>query len=271
MSILFSPFNLNGLELKNRFVFSACEDNLATDRGWVTDRIINKNQRLAKGEVGLIISSHAAVHPLGRTKQRQLGIYSDDMIPGLTKLVDAVHLEEGKIIFQLGHAGVQAAEDVIGQRPFGPSASHKNDEINEDRIEEVVLAFAEGARRAAEAEADGIQLHAAHGYLINEFLSPFFNHRSDRWGGSEENRFRILRNIILEIEKQFPAGKPLIVKLNSHDYTPEEGITPPLAVRYAGRLAEIGIDGIEVSCGTSSISPWTLCRKQKEPGFRRRY
>ncbi len=260
MSILFSPFQLKNLELKNRFVFSACEDNLATDRGQVTDRIIGKMRRLAKGEVGLIISSHTAVHPLGRTKKHQLGIFSDEIIPGLRQLVDAVHRAGGKIIFQLGHAGAQAAGDTIGRRPLGPSASPKNDEIQNDQIAEVVLAFAAGARRAAEAGADGIQLHAAHGYLINEFLSPFFNHRNDPWGGSAENRFQFLRNVISEIRKEWPSDKVLIVKLNSNDHTPDEGITPSLAVRYAGWLAEMAIDGIEVSCGTSSLSPWNLCR-----------
>jgi 2,4-dienoyl-CoA reductase-like NADH-dependent reductase (Old Yellow Enzyme family) len=108
--------------------------------------------------------------------------------------------------------------------------------------------------------ADGIQLHAAHGYLINEFLSPYFNHRNDLWGGSEENRFRLLRSIVIEIKKIMQEEMPLIVKLNSNDYTPGEGITSSLAASYAKRLAALNIDGIEVSCGTSSRSPWNTCR-----------
>jgi len=259
MSTLFSPFNLNGLQIKNRFVFSACEDNLATDQGFVTDEMINKNRQLAKGEVGLIISSHITVHPLGRSRKNELGIYSDDMILGLKKLVNSVHNEGGKIIFQLGHAGVQTTEDAIGQLPLGPSASSKNSEMNEDQIKDVIFAFIRGAVRAMEAGADGIQLHAAHGYLINEFLSPYFNRRSDFWGGSEENRFRFLGSIIIEIKKVLPEGIPLLIKLNSNDYTPEEGIMPGLAVSYAKRLAELHIDGMEVSCGTSSRSPWNTC------------
>jgi 2,4-dienoyl-CoA reductase-like NADH-dependent reductase (Old Yellow Enzyme family) len=260
MSILFSPFSLNRLQIKNRFVFSACEDNLATDQGLVTDALINKNRQLAKGEVGLIISSHITVHPLGRARRYELGIYSDDMIHGLKKLVGAVHNEGGKIIFQLGHAGVQTTEEAIGQQPLGPSPSHKNNEMNEEQIQEVIFSFSEGAVRAMEAGADGIQLHAAHGYLINEFLSPYFNHRNDLWGGSEENRFRLLGSIIIETKKILPVGIPLIIKLNSNDYTPEEGITPALSVLYAKRLAELNINGMEVSCGTSSRSPWNTCR-----------
>lgn len=260
MSILFSPFSLNGLQIKNRFVFSACEDNLATDQGFVTDEMINKNRKPSKGGVGLIISSHITVHPLGRARKHELGIYGDDMIPGLKKLVDSIHNEGGKIIFQLGHAGVQTTEEVIGQLPLGPSSSQKNSEMDEDQIQDVILAFTRGAERAMEAGADGIQLHAAHGYLINEFLSPYFNHRNDLWGGPEENRFRLLGSIIIETKKMLPEQMPLIIKLNSNDYTPEEGITPGLSVSYAKRLAALNIDGMEVSCGTSSRSPWNTCR-----------
>lgn len=132
--------------------------------------------------------------------------------------------------------------------------------MNEDQIQEAILAFAGGAARSIEAGADGIQLHAAHGYLINEFLSPYFNHRSDLWGGSEENRFRFLGSIVTEIKKILPEGVPLLIKLNSDDFTPEEGITPALAVAYAKRLAQLKIDGMEGSCGTTSQSPWNMCR-----------
>jgi 2,4-dienoyl-CoA reductase-like NADH-dependent reductase (Old Yellow Enzyme family) len=260
MSILFSPFNLNKLKIKNRFIFSACEDNLPTEQGFVTDEIIKKDRRIAAGEVGLIISSHIAVHPLGRTRKRELGIYSDDMIPGLKNLVEAVHSKGSKIIFELGHAGIQATEKAIGQLPLGPSPSNKNNEMNENQIQEAIIAFAKGASRSIDAGADGIQLHAAHGYLINEFLSPYFNHRRDLWGGSEENRFRFLGSIVTEIKKILPEGVPLLIKLSSNDYTPEEGVTPELAVSYAKRLAQLNIDGIEVSCGTSLQSPWNMCR-----------
>jgi len=260
MSILFSPFNLAKLEIKNRFIFAACEDNLPTDKGYVTDEIMKKDRRIGAGEVGLIISSHMSVHPLGRSRKRELGIYSDDMIPGLKKLAEAIHGSGSKIFFQLGHAGIQTTKGAIGQLPLGPSPSSKNAEMTEDQIQETILAFARGASRSIEAGADGIELHAAHGYLCNEFLSPYFNRRGDLWGGSEENRFRFLGSIIMEIKKILPEGVPLLIKLSSNDYTPEEGITPGLAVAYAKRLAQLKIDGLEVSCGTSSLSPWNMCR-----------
>jgi 2,4-dienoyl-CoA reductase-like NADH-dependent reductase (Old Yellow Enzyme family) len=260
LSILFLPGNIAKCEVKNRFIFAACEDNLATDQGFVTDEIIKKNGQIARGEAGLIISSHITVHPLGRSRKRQLAIYSDDMLPGLKKLVEAVHGFGSKIILQLGHSGLQSNRDVIGQPPLGPSVLGNNAEMDEDQIQEVILAFTRGSQRAVEAGADGIELHAAHGYLIHEFLSPFFNRRNDLWGGSEENRFRFLHCIINELKKVLPEGMPLLVKHNSNDFTPEEGITPALAVAYAKRLFDLNIDGLEVSCGTAQYSPWNMCR-----------
>jgi len=258
MSILFTSFFLRSLELKNRFVFSACEDNLGSPDGFVTDAVIRKNKRLAQGEVGLIVSSHLFIHPWGRTRECQLGIHNDQTISGLNRLAKAVHGASGKIVFQLGHAGLGTKREAIGRSPLGPSGEES--EMDEESILETIRNFAVAAERAVTAGADGIQLHAAHGYLLNEFLSPFFNRRRDAWGGTEENRFRLLREVVVAVRKVIPATMPLLVKLNTHDHTPEEGITPPLAVSYARRLAGLAIDGLEVSCGTSAHSPWQMCR-----------
>jgi 2,4-dienoyl-CoA reductase-like NADH-dependent reductase (Old Yellow Enzyme family) len=129
----------------------------------------------------------------------------------------------------------------------------------ESEIEEAIHAFGQAAWRAVEVGADGIQLHAAHGYLINKFLSPFYNDREDGWGGSDERRFRFLREVVAVTRQAMPDGMPLLVKLNADDHTPREGITPPLARRYAGWLAELGIEGLEVSCGTGH-SYMNMCR-----------
>ena len=132
--------------------------------------------------------------------------------------------------------------------------------MNANQIQEVIQAFGFAAHRAVEADVDGIQLHAAHGYLINQFISPFFNHRKDEWGGSDTNRFRFLKEIILEVRKAIPEGMPILVKLNTHDYTPHEGITPSLAVTYAKWLSELKINGLEISCGSASYSFMNMCR-----------
>lgn len=251
MSILFTPGKIGSLELKNRFIFSACEDGAATMEGMITDSVIKRYRLIAMGDTGMIISSHLSVHPRGRTRMTQPGIYNNNMIPGLEELADTVHGHGAKIIFQLGHAGVQGP---YGEGPSGKKA------MDEDAICGVVESFIAAAGRAVEAGADGVQVHAAHGYLVNEFLSPFYNKRTDSWGGSKDNCFRLLGDIVSGIRKILPLNMALLVKLNSCDHTPEEGVTPELAGYYAGNLAVLGVDGLEVSCGTSISSPWNMCR-----------
>lgn len=254
MSLLFTPKKLGDLVIKNRFIHSACEDNMATEDGHVSDGIIDKLRRLARGEVGLIIWSHLCVHPSGRTKRFQAGIYDDDMINGLSRAVRVVHGENGKIAFQLGHGGRQASKQVTGQSLMVPAS------MTDAQIETIINAFKSAAERAVESGVDAIQLHAAHGYLLNEFLSPALNQRQDEWGGSDRNRFRIIKTIVLAVKSVLPRGFPLLIKLNTHDHSSEAGITPGLATRYAEWLKDLSIDGIEVSCGTSLGSPFTMCR-----------
>lgn len=267
MSILFTPKNIGNVELPNRFVNSATYEGTAQETGEASDELIERYVRLAKGGMGLIITGMMYVHPSGRAFKYQTAIHHDNMIRGLKKLVDAVHGAGGKIAFQLAHGGRQTTKDMIGRTPLGPS-SRGRDPINfvkpkemiEDEIMEMIQAFGAAVRRAVEAGADAIQLHAAHGYLINEFLSPFFNMRKDSWGGSEENRFRFLEEVLREVRGALPEGFPILIKLTTNDYTPKEGVRPPLAARYAGRLAELGVEGVEVSCGTTNYSYMNMSR-----------
>jgi 2,4-dienoyl-CoA reductase-like NADH-dependent reductase (Old Yellow Enzyme family) len=187
-----------------------------------------------------------------------MGIHNDEMIAGLSSLCDTVHQEGGCIVFQLNHAGRQTRKAVIGRTPLAPSARGRDPTffikpvaMSEQQIVEVIQAFGQAARRAVEAGADGIQLHAAHGYLLHQFLSPYLNVRDDAWGGSDENRFRLLKEVVLEVRRTLPADMPLLVKLSTHDHTPKEGITPQLALTYAQWLAKLGIDGLELSCGAA--------------------
>ncbi len=267
MSVLFTPIDFENVQIKNRFIHSATYEVMSQETGEVSDKLIKRYQNLAKGEVGLIIPGHMYVHPLGRSYKYQTGIHKHAMIPGLRKLVEAVHQEEGKIAFQLAHAGRQTTKAMIGQTPLGPSSKGRDPinfvkpkEMSEDQIQEVIHAFGIAANRAVEAGVDGIQLHAAHGFLINQFISPFFNHRKDEWGGSDKNRFRFLKEVILKVRKTIPVGMPVLVKLNTHDYTPHDGITPSLAVTYAKWLAELEINGLEISCGSAVYSFMNMCR-----------
>ncbi|MCJ7782551.1 MAG: NADH:flavin oxidoreductase [Desulfobacterales bacterium] len=267
MSILFTPIKLGNLQIQNRFIHSATYEAMALETGEVSDKLIKRYQNLAKGKVGLIIPGYMYVQQVGRSYKYQTGIHNDDMISGLRTLVEAVHQEGGKIAFQLVHAGRQTTKAMIGQTPIGPSSRGRDPinfvkpkEMSVEEIQDVIQAFGAAAKRAVRAGADGIQLHAAHGYLINQFLSPFFNHRKDKWGGSDANRFRFLKEVISEVRKALPRGMPILVKLNTHDYTPREGITPPLAVIYAKWLSDLEINGLEISCGSAIYSFMNMCR-----------
>ncbi len=267
MSLLFSPLKVGNLELLNRLVCSATYEGMAKKNGEVRDELIKKYVTLAKGDVGLSITGMMYVQPSGRCYKYQTGIHNDSMTKGLNKLVDAVHQEGGKIVFQIAHGGRQTTKSMAGQTPLGPSSRGRDPmnfvkpkEMTENEIQDVIKAFGSAACRAVQAGADGIQLHAAHGYLICEFLSPFFNVRTDSWGGSDENRFRFLKETYHEVKKSVPDDYPVFVKLSTNDYTPEEGITPSLSTKYAKWLVELGIDAIEVSCGSTNYSYMNMCR-----------
>ena len=267
MTTLFSPMKIGNVEIPNRFIASATHEGMAAKTGEVSDELIKRYERLARGGVGLSITGLMNVHASGRAYKNQTGIDDDSMIPGLQKLVDTVHQAGGKIAFQIAHSGRQTTKGIIGRTPLAPSSRGRDPvyfvkpkEMTEEEIMEVVVAFGAAARRAVEAGADGIQLHAAHGYLISEFLSPFFNIRTDSWGGSDENRFRFLKEIYNEVSGAVPEGYPVLVKINSNDFTPQEGTTPTLAATYSAWLAKLGIDAVEVSCGATNYSYMNMCR-----------
>ena len=257
MSVVFTPHKIGGLEIKNRFVHSATYESMAEETGRVTEDLINRYRQLARGGIGLITPGYLFIHPRGRASRFQTGIHRDEMIAGLKQLVEAVHQNDAKIMFQLAHGGRQVPRKLIGQAPLAPSRKgrdpvslNKAKKMEDPEIREVIQAFAEAAWRAAEAGADAVQLHCAHGYLINEFLSPFFNDRRDKWGGSDEGRFRFLEEIVVAVKKNLPDHIPLLAKLNTNDFTPKKGITPELAKKYVKWLVDLKIDGVELSCGT---------------------
>ena len=267
MSVLFTPINIGAVQIQNRFVHSATYEAMASETGEVTEGLIRRYRNLSKGAVGLIISGCMHVHPLGRAWRFSVGIHRDETVPGLRKLGEEVHQHGGRIVFQLYHGGMQTSKDLLGQTPIGPSPAVRNPvsfarprEMTPDDIEQAIEAFADAAGRAAEAGADGVQIHAAHGYLVNQFLSPFFNRRTDGWGGSDANRFRFLKEVVQRARKRLSGQMILLVKLSTNDYTPTEGITPSLAATYAKWLADLEIDGLELSCGTSLFSFMNMCR-----------
>ena len=273
MTKMFSPISIGHLTLENRLMHSATYESMSETNGEVSQALLERYQQLAKGGIGLIIPGHMNIHPVGKAGPRQTGIFSDDLIPGLKKLVSVIHEERGKVFFQLAHAGRQTRKEVTGYDPIAPSTGGidptfgvEPKAMDEDDIHGMIEAFGDAARRASEAGADGVQIHAAHGYLINQFLSPFFNRRDDAWGGSDEKRFRLLKEVLASIQRSIPVNLPVIIKLNTDDFTPQTGITPELAALYAKWLVALGIDGIEISSGTLSYSPLAMSRSRQAIG-----
>jgi 2,4-dienoyl-CoA reductase-like NADH-dependent reductase (Old Yellow Enzyme family) len=267
MSKLFEKTSINSLELKNRFVRSATWEGMAHRDGSCSRRLIDLMAELARGGVGLIISSHAFVSPEGQASFRQIGAYGDELLPGLTRMAQTVHDNGAKVVLQLAHAGCHADTALTGLQPMGPSDS-KNDpdeacrEMSVDQIEQTVIAFGQGAARAKRAGFDGVQIHAAHGYLLSQFLSPFYNKRSDHYGGSIANRSRIVLDVLKSIRNQTDKHFPVMIKMNSEDYL-EDGLTMSEMLQVAKRLQQAGVDAIELSGGTKFSGKFNPIRSGK--------
>lgn len=255
MKKAFEKTGIKSLELTNRFVRSATWEGLADEDGRVTDDLIDFLKPLAVGQIGLIIAGFAYVTESGRARPRQTGIYSDDLAPGLTRLCDEIHQSGGKIAAQLVHAGYQSDPELTGEEvPAGPSSFKIPDkeitarEMGTGEIQDLVDRFGNAAGRARKAGFDAVQLHAAHGYLLNQFLSPAFNTRGDRYGGSLLNRSRIIYEIYEAVRGETGADYPVFIKINSEDFYPG-GLGLEEAVHTAANLAEMGLDGVEASGG----------------------
>jgi 2,4-dienoyl-CoA reductase-like NADH-dependent reductase (Old Yellow Enzyme family) len=254
MVTLFEPTKIRSMTLANRFVRSATWEGLARDDGSPTPRLIDVANQLAQGGIGLILTGHAYVSREGQAGGRQLGIYSDDLIPGLAELTTSVHALDGKIAVQLAHAGVRAPYALSGLEPIGPSVLQTGSEpvgreMTRHDIEAVINAFAAAAARSQAAGFDAAQIHAAHGYLLSQFLSPYFNKRRDEYGGSIENRTRLAVEVVKAVRDAVGPGFPVFIKLNSEDYLPG-GLMVEEMVQTSIMLEENGIDGIEMSGGT---------------------
>ena len=249
----FEPSTINEMNLSNRFVRSATWEGLAADSGDCTPPLKNMMADLAAGGVGLIITSHTYVSLEGRAGPWQLGVHRDELLPGLEAMTRAVHENGGKIVLQLAHAGVAAASKLTGKTPLAPSAGEGlnesgGKEMTPADIKAVVDAFAAGAKRARKAGFDGIQIHAAHGYLLSQFLSPYFNRRTDAYGGTIENRARIILEVVQAVRTTVGEAYPILVKINCEDFH-DNGLKLEDSVQASAMLAEQGGDAIEISGG----------------------
>jgi 2,4-dienoyl-CoA reductase-like NADH-dependent reductase (Old Yellow Enzyme family) len=276
MSILFESTEINGMKLNNRFVRSATWEGMASPEGAVTPKLIETMMALSKGGVGLIISGHTYIRQEGQASPLQLGVYSDDLIPGLKEMAVAVHDEGGKIVMQLAHAGHFAAEKITGKTPLvvsnyeGLAKTHRKEAADSD-IKELVSAFADAALRAKSAGFDGVQIHSAHGYFLSQFLSPAFNRRADKYGGKIENRTRVHLETVKAVRSAVGNNYPVLIKMNCRDFI-ENGLELEDSIAAAKLLSDAGIDAIELSGGVltgGKLSPSrSVNSPEKEAYFR---
>jgi len=259
---LFSTYTVKDVTLKNRIVMSPmCMYSANTD-GMANDfHVVHYGSR-ALGQVGLIMVEATAVKPEGRITNHDLGIWSDEHVDGLSKIVHNIHAFGSHAAIQLAHAGRKSETDG---KIYAPSAISFDEnykvpeEMTLEDIANVVEAFKNGARRAKEAGFDIIELHAAHGYLLSEFLSPLSNKRNDEYGGSEEKRYRLLKEVIQAVKEVWDG--PLFVRISANEYS-EEGNSIDTFITYAKRMKEQGVDLID--CSSGAIIP---ARIRAYPGY----
>jgi len=264
---VFEPITINGLTLANRFVRSATWEAMATDDGYCTPELAEYLDRLTGGGIGLIISGHTVVSPEGQAGARQLAIWQDDFIPALAEMTARIHKKGGKIIMQLNHAGIRADTSLTNDSPIGPMLVENEDgsfcrEMTRLDIRRIVDAFGQAALRAKQAGFDGVQIHAAHGYLLSSFLSPYFNKRRDEYGGTIENRARFLLEVLQAVFSATGDDFPVAVKINAADYL-AGGFTAEHMVQTAALLEKGGVDIIELSGGTAFSEKYIPSRRGK--------
>lgn len=276
--MLFEKINASGMEFSNRIIRSATHDGLADENGAPSDKLISKYEHLAKSGVGCIITGYAAVSRNGVSPYpRMLKIYENGVVKKYRELTDAVHRHGVPVVLQIAHCGRQTSSKAIGMQKVAPSDvlhafyPDKAKELTDAEIFTIIDDFVSAAVRAERAGFDAVQLHAGHGYLLHDFLSPYGNRRMDCWGGFLENRCRIVELIIKGIKEK--TKLPVWIKISAEDNR-KGGMDIASSVEICKRLEKAGCDAIEVSCGTvqdgmntmrSRLMPMDAVFRYREP------
>lgn len=269
-SHLMASGKIGCLELRNRIIMPPMGTNYADANGFVSERLTRYYQCRAEGGAGLIIVEVAAVAPEGRAISNQVGIWADKFIPGLRHLASAVKEYGARVAIQLHHAGRQTTSRICGSQPVAPSGlpcpvcQETPRELSTGEIKGLVRAFGHAARRAREAGFDALEIHGTHGYLINQFLSPLSNRRTDEYGGNREGRIRFAMEILQSVRSALGEDFPLIWRLNAGEYldgglSQEEGLDIALLLARSGN-----VDALHVSAGAYG-SPAPMIATMSEP------
>ena len=266
---LLSPGKIGKMSVRNRTVMPPMGTNYADTDGFVTERLAGYYEARAQGGTGLIIVEIAAVAPEGKAIPRQIGIWADKFIPGLRFLADSIKKHGARAAIQLHHAGRQTTAKATGFQPVAPSeiacpiCRDIPRELNIDEIKGLVEAFGHAARRAREAGFDAVEIHGTHGYLLNQFLSPYSNRRNDEYGGSAEGRRRFSLEVYEAVRRAVGPDYPVIFRMNA-DEGVEGGITPEEGRDFAKVLEQLGVDALHVSAGVYG-SPLAIVPTMYDP------
>jgi len=262
LASLLDPLEVKGLYFKNRIVMPPMASDLASESGEVTEALIGHYRRRCRF-VGLVIVEHSYVRLDGKYSVRQLGIYGDHLLDGLSRLVEAIHRFDVPVAIQINHAGRRATSKVCKTQPVSPSpipdveSGETPRELTLEDICLIVKDFGSAARRALKAGFDAVEIHGAHGFLLNQFCSPITNRRIDRYGGDLENRMRFPLEVVAEVVGEVGENIPVLYRLGADDMMPG-GLTLDDSRKIAKSLVDYGVSIIDVSGGLCGSRPPNL-------------
>lgn len=257
MKEIFEKVNVGGITLKNRIIRSAIQEGSADQDGHITEKLISIYEKIAEGGAGAVITGMMGVDENSLIFPNMVKMYDDNFVSGLSKMVNKVHKLDCKIIVQLAHCGAKANPETVNKllapSDFVFSEDKSAKSMTKEEIQSVIHSFALAAERCKEAGADGVEIHGAHGYLLSQFLSPFFNKRNDEYGGDISNRAKIVFEVYAAIREKVGNDYPIWFKINGEDYV-SGGLSLEECLWICCELDKLGIDGIEISGGIG-ISP----------------
>ncbi|MFH1757363.1 MAG: FAD-dependent oxidoreductase [Pseudomonadota bacterium] len=260
---LFQPIQIGSLDLKNRMAMAPMATHFADENGAVTPQLKNYYAERARGGIGLVLMESGYIHSSARGGPRRLGLHQDSLVPGLKELVEVIHIAGAKVSSQLHHPGRRANMALQGTYPVSASSIPAGMEgivprtLKVQEIEELVEAFGQAAKRSLKAGFDAILIHAGHGYLVHQFLSPCTNTRKDLYGGTFSRRARFLREIVHHCREVVGKDYPVMVRICASEFIPG-GMTVKEGQRIAQNLEKWGVDAIHVSAGTLETLEMTV-------------
>jgi 2,4-dienoyl-CoA reductase-like NADH-dependent reductase (Old Yellow Enzyme family) len=255
MSQLLKPLEVGNLKLKNRLVMPPMATSKAESDGKISHEILDYYREKSQGGyISLIIIEHSFIRQDGKASNQQLSVAEDSMVEGLKGLADIIHGNGSKAVMQINHAGSATSNEITGREPVGPSAipnprrGNVPHELSIDEIKDIVNAFRDAAIRVKEAGFDGVEIHSAHGYLLNQFFSPLSNKRTDEYGGDVLKRIRIHHEVIKAVRDAVGEDFPILLRLGASDYM-DGGSTIEDSKRAVKEFEKAGVNIIDISGG----------------------